>query len=366
MAKLLTRNQTLGRAAPGLVFYHQVEGLLVPPATLDFQVVDVSTPAKENDPVPVYPVSGWAAVDLSLIGGDTLGPGRYAPTWAVPANQPLGAHEVRWRWRETLTSPLRFSQERFDVAQVGLPPGATLYALPSELRAEGVASSKVSDARLVTASLRAAQVIERITRRFFEPRYLELRADGRGGRAVLLEMPIIAVDELRFDSLGVLVNTTFADSDNYRVYNRHLQGVVQPDDRQSPRIELYGLRDAGSRASYGDLRFPRGQQNIVVRGVFGFTEADGSPYGATPVLLREAAMRLAIRNAGPLGSSQASGDRRYAGRITSERTRDQSVTYSAGSSTGLGAAAANGAFTGDAEVDFLLGLFLAPPQMGAA
>ena len=53
------------------------------------------------------------------------------------------------------------------------------------------------------------------------------------------------------------------------------------------------------------LRFPRGHANIVVDGIWGFTEADGSPQGSTPLAVHRAAMLLVLRNIALLGNDDA-------------------------------------------------------------
>ena len=229
------------------------------------------------------------------------------------------------------------------------------------------------------ALLRATAYINDITRRFFEPRYQVLDVNGKGGPVLQIEPPIAGLTDVSFTF------TTFSPADlpieegDLRVYNRHLrQGMVRPDDREDPRIEF--LRTPVYRYPRAQLMgetdllssyvgFVDSQQNVKLRGVFGYTDPDGSPFGCTPLLIRECTMRLAARYIEPLWSQMGgAGNRVYAaGPVTNERTMDQSVSYAnAMFSGGANTAAFIGAFTGDPEIDNILVRFMAPPMMGSA
>ena len=104
--------------------------------------------------------------------------------------------------------------------------------------------------------------------------------------------------------------------------------------------------------------WPRGSQNITLRGVFGYTEPDGSPSGKTPDLIRHATKLLVMRELPLLGNADQREDAQRRYRLTSERTRDQSYT--------LEALKLHGAFTGDPEIDNLLVAFVRPADVGAA
>ena len=388
MPTLIMRGQAIGPSDPRLVFYHCPAGTLIDPYSLEFQIFETATESHQLAPVQVYPATPGqrAAVDVTGASADRLlsrpigaddtaldMAGCFCAIWTPGATEPYGRHEIRWFWKRLSTSPEQTCTEAFDIATVTLPAGKTIYALLSEIRDEGVAATGtcgVSDTRLVLASIKAAAFIEKVTRRFFEPRFLDLAVDGKNSGAVMLSAgtPIIGIDSIRYATTHLLLSSLAADASSYRVYSRHLsEGLLQPDDRDNPRIELYGLRDYTTIYSLADLRFPRGQQNVRLAGVFGYTEPDGSPWGGTPALLREAAIRLAIRYAVKVTDMEAAAEQRFAARITSERTRDQAITYGAGTGPGtIGGGASVGVFSGDPAIDALLALFLAPPDLGAA
>lgn len=230
----------------------------------------------------------------------------------------------------------------------------------------------------VRALNRATRFVEEITSQFFEPRYLVHDYDGKGGPGIQTTHPIVGLTDVAFTF------TTFTPADlpimegDLRVYNRHIrQGLLNPDDRQNPRIEF--LRSPVYRFPRGQILgdtdllsgsvgFPDSQQNVKLRGVFGYTDPDASPFGKTPDLIREVTLRLAARYIEPLWQQLggAGGKVGFAGPISAERTLDQSVSFAnMGSESGAQNAFA-GVFTGDPEIDQILALYMAPPRFGSA
>lgn len=353
---------------PRLTFYHQVNGLLTNVHELSFQVFDVSTDAKKLTPLQVFPALVGTKQPVNIVdapesGGGKLGTGAYAAGWTVPADAALGEHKVVWSWKATSTSPLRSCSQPFDVLEKPVPLGE-VYALPSSLRAEGVLSTgeeAVSDLRLATALLLSQEYVERVTRRFFTPRMMEVRVDGTGANAIMLNQPIIGVSSLKFAATFLLFAGLDQNPDAYRVYNRHLGGMIYPDDRNNPKLELYSLDGYASLYTSGGFRFPRGHQNVTLAGVFGYTEPDGSPFGKTPEGLQHAVRLLVLRNLPKLTDTDARRAQRDTWRITSEKTREQQIDYGLYVSKG----STVGSITGDPEIDSLLVMFRAPGSLGA-
>jgi hypothetical protein len=240
-----------------------------------------------------------------------------------------------------------------------------MYASVADLRAEGVTDAIADDARLEALLARASSYIERFTGRFFEPRELTHTLDGTGGRTLPLGHPIIRIDDVFIEASVFSPADLPVDPSVYRVYNRHLtQGLLLPDDRDDPRLEfvhggdLLGVRFEPPGLSLSSLVWPRGQQNVTVRGAFGYTEPDGSPTGRTPELIRHVTKLLVMRELPRLADVDQREDAQRRWRITSERTRDQAYT--------LEALRLTGAFTGDPEIDNVLVAFVRPPDLGAA
>jgi hypothetical protein len=205
-----------------------------------------------------------------------------------------------------------------------------VYASLEDARSEGVTASEAGDVRLTTLLDEATRTIDAVTGWFFEPRTLEFRLDGRGSRVLETPVPPLRLDAVA-DEWGPIEGATILDGAPV------LPGFV------------------GGRL--GGAYFPKGRSNIRVRGLWGYTEADGTPLGRTPPAIRRACLLLALRGLAPL-NDERSFDARSRWRIVEERTRDQS--YRLGGWAGAGPS-----LTGDPEVDTLLAPYVRPRQFGA-
>lgn len=352
------RGAALGAARPLLRVVVLEAGALAEPSALSFAVFDVSDDDKLLQPVQVFPGTGEHPVDLDLdrVPGP-LDVGHYAAAWTVPALEPLGKHEVRW----TVVTPsgTRTYREEFDVAVGAVGGSFDAYALPSDLRDEGVGDD-FSEARLQRALARATEYVEKVTRRFFGPRVLSLSLDGSGSGEQRVDAPVIAlasasyVDEAGSEALQL---------SDVRVYNRWLtEGLTSPDDRDDPRVgwvapeRPFPFPDGNTRYR----AWTRGRQNVRLVGIFGYTEPDGSPTGRVPDRIREVTKLLALRDLpGAWSDPETRAEVRSRGRLVSETTRDQS--YTLGRDLRVDAAE----FTGDPDIDQVLVDFMAPPYVGS-
>jgi len=229
-----------------------------------------------------------------------------------------------------------------------------MYVSISDVRDEGVTVDNASDERIEAIIQLAERYIERVTGRFFEPRPQSLAVDGAGGRVLRLGHPIIRIDVVAVDAAAA--SPVPIDPSSYRVYNRHLtQGLLVPDDRDDPRIELAQGGDVGAGF---EARWPRGVQNVRVAGVFGYTDPDGSPTGETPLLIQYVTKLLVLRELPLMTDLDGREDAQRRWRLTSERTRDQAYT--------LGALVPLGVFTGDPAIDTILAAYSRPADLGAA
>lgn len=360
----LARGQSSDCANPILDLFTQVNGVLTDVASLEFQVFDVSDPAKEQNPVQVYPATlgERATVNVTELcpAGDKLSTGHFVARYAPAVDEPLGSHEVRWFFKLALSSPEQTFREEFEVLSEVVGTGQLAYCPIQDLRNEGFSTQQASDLRLSRLIELASRYIDSVTERFFEPRQKTVEIDGRGSSDLLLDEPIIAIErvEIMDQGLGGIPVTGIADPTSYRVYNRHLtQGLLKPDDRESPKISFITNGSPRPLLSRG-FCFPTGTQNIRVKGVFGYTEPDGSPTGRTPLLIREVCKRLVARDMTPLSNASARETSRQRHRIIQEKTRDQSYT--------LGKLTLTGALTGDPEIDNVLVMFKRPADLGAA
>jgi hypothetical protein len=365
----LAREQTSNCTNPVLDVFTSVSGVLTDVSSLQYQIFDVSDPAKQVTPVQVYPATPGdrATVNVGVLcpdpGAGKLSTGRYVATWTPSAIEPLGTHRLRWFFKLLPTSPEQTFAEEFEVLPGAAATGDDGYCTVSDLRDEGVPAS-FDDTYLYRRIQLASRMIDRATGRFFSPRPLTLKLDGRGGRMLLLDVPIIGVSTVEFETSPFQPSSLAIEPDLLRIYNRHLsQGLTQPDDRNNPKIELYHASDDITNASpyvFTRLIFPLGQQNITVNGVFGYTDYDGAnPQGITPPLIRRCAQLMVVRDLYRLMDGRRT-DALFRNRLTSERTRDQAYTLE-----GLGSL--RGALlTGDAEIDTILASYMRPPSLGSA
>jgi hypothetical protein len=287
---------------------------------------------------------------------DDPGPGRRTLRWFCVLEE--DGPELTWT---TVTERLEFGAK----PDLGVP----YYALIADLRDEGFSSSSLSDAAAARMLAIASQYVEKFTGRRFVPEPRRISLDGRGGPMLMLGEPIIAASGVFLDDAPFQSSDVTLSRDILRVYNRHLsQRLRFPDDRNNPKLELFhpvDVRAVGGWAQYSidRMTWPIGQQNCHVEGVYGYTDADGSPMGRTPVLIAQAAMMIVARVRGRIGSGDR-GDTTSSGRVSMERTRDQAVSYDTGGSMKPGSPLL-GAFTGDPEIDTILAAFLRPPGLGA-
>lgn len=375
----LARGQASNCAFPALDIFTSIQGILIDVYSLEFQIFDESDSAKQLNPVQVYPatVGLRQTVNVSTLcptaGAGKISTGRYVAEWTPPVSpaEPLGTHRIKWFFKLTSISPEQTFNEEFEVLAEVSGSGQDGYCFVSDLRDEGVPSTgagAVSDAFLLKRIALASRFIEKATGRFFAPRALTFHFDGTGGAALLLRDPIISIAGISLVSGAIADQGTEISLASLRVYNRHLsEGLLNPDDRDNPRLELgvggwgFGYDDVwfSSFPAYGF--FPRGRQNVVVSGIFGYTDPDGSSTGGTPELIRHACKLMVMRELAQLADRSGRADAQNAWRLTSERTRDQAYTLADPASLKRTGAL----FTGDPDIDTLLSAFIRPPDMGA-
>jgi hypothetical protein len=210
-----------------------------------------------------------------------------------------------------------------------------MYATLDDIRGEGVLPTEADDPRVLATLEEASRAVDQACGWFFEPRELVLRLDGRGTPTLWLPAAPIRVDRVEVNGWSVSVSPE----------TLVIVGAPASPGFDGPRITRpFGV-------------FPRGQGNVLVAGLWGFTEPDGTRVGRVPRAIRRACILLTLRWLAPL-TSDASTEARNRDRIIEERTRDQSYK--------LAEHEAQGVLTGDVEVDRMLAPFRRPPAMGAA
>jgi hypothetical protein len=352
----LAQGQASGCGSPVLDVYTTVAGQRVDAAVVQFIIWErVTNPLV---PTQVYPPVGRQ--DLNVLelcpDGDRLGLGHYVAAWDVPVDALIGAYAIQWFFKLTPASDEYTLVEDFDVVALVGTSDASLYCSIDDVRAEGVSIAAASDDRVLRKISVASRLIDKWTGRWFYPRELELTLDGRGISTLRFGAPIISISSVVIDYFltdpaeGYEVN-----QESIEVYNRHItQGLTDPDDRNDPRITIRFYDEQRVRlATPGPIvTFPKGKQNVLVRGVFGYTEQDLS----TPILIREACISMTLLELSPKAKSLGVGT----GLIKREKTREQEIEYGDPTKSAI-----QGAFTGDPKIDMILAAYRRPPALGA-
>jgi hypothetical protein len=376
----LSPGQVIDPGHPALMFISQNVGQAVPALSLSWRILDLSSDDKEATPVElVAPTAVDLANDLITFDPQNACAGFYAPRWTVPSETPAGRYAIEWTYElavptdasfttiTTESSPAGTVRKVFEVvATPGMGTGKqALYSLLRDARDFlGATTFDVSDAKLRKVIARASNLIERVTGRVFEPRFAYRRLGGNSSRKLLLGEPIIAISSVGIDTQPTQTGDLTVELDLLRIYNRHLsEGLIDPDDREDPMIEfvhsddLYGIRFVPFRGiSLRSLAWPTGVQNIHVRGLFGYTEPDGSPWGETPELIQHATRLIVARELPKFGSDERE-DAQWRWRITSEKARDVEIQ--------MAPLPTFGGWTGDSEVDGILASFTRPPRLAS-
>ena len=306
----------------------------------------VDTFDADDDPV-VWPQSLTASIGLTTV-------------WFSPA---LQWHDAGDYVISLLLDGSIVSEVQLEVRAQGSPPGPApgdgFYCSIGDVRAEGLTEAAADDDRVAFLIWMISREFDERTGRRFGAEAKTIRLDGTGGRAQLLREPIVSVTRVGMvDSAG---DVTDLEDDDFRVYNRHLtQGLLDPDDRDSPKIEFVHGREPYGPVSGGI--FDEGVQNVEIEGKFGFTDPDGTTDGRIPDLIRRACTLLVI-DRGPIATDPDADAARTRARLIKEKTRDQEYQLQPQATSVLKTLATG---TGNAQVDQILAMFTAPPVIRCA
>lgn len=355
------QGDTSSTSDPVLLFISVVQEMLDEPQVAPGHIVEAARLTYR-----ILDPSGTESVATTVVDLDAtrVRTGTYAPTIAVDGAADLGVWTIEWEWDYEVSDALTitYTQNTYYTVVDSSIPIVDGYAQVADARAEGVPSS-YTDAQVAAALERASRKVEAYTRRVFSPYYDDLDYDVDGnGIMISTRMPIIAVQQVNLNFSDFRSDVRLIEADDYRIYNRHMRGMLQPDDRQSPKIEVLRLDDYGYGLDLFERRFMAAQQNVTISGWWGYTDPDGSPFGETPPDIARVTMMLAFADMRSLWRRFASGaGGTPAGPIIEEETRDQRVRYAAGAIGG--SALGIGRLTGIAEADIILMRFRAPPEM---
>jgi hypothetical protein len=362
----LTRGEDSKATNPVLQLFTRQGELLTDPVSGSFRIEQVANP--ETTPAVVVSPT---ALDLALAasGGHKLGTGRFLVPTGSTAGFAIGTHRVVYDYAmeaggRTYTQVIEF--EILDPRE--FPNGHTYSGLCSSrsLYRDGFFDfAGTPPDKLHRHISRESAKLEGLTERFFEPRFLSLKLNGQERPIFFVDEAVIAVEKIEAISRSpnsAAASTSLFDSASYRVFNRHLNGLLNPDDRYNPQISLVETRRiAGVTAVDGDFSWPFGKQNVQITGVFGFTDPDVQPdevlIGHTPEDFVQIIGTLATRYlSNPDFSSIATWK---PGLTKAYRTRDQQISFYGAS----GNVNYTGGLTGDSLVDGLLQRFFKPARL---
>lgn len=207
-----------------------------------------------------------------------------------------------------------------------------MYCTVEDIRAEGVTEDQASDEKLTGLITLAGNYIDRMTRQWFEPREKTVVLDGNGG--VILPLPVFLI------KLPESLTIDCEEATGYVLYNR----FPPADDRSYPKM-------------YRQSRWAKGVQNIVIKGLWGYVDEDGSGGYTTPSLIRRAVMKLALYNFPDLGDAEAQQEKAQRGALLSETTDGHSYSLS----DRVLSAMSSSTFTGDSEIDQTISQFMMAP-----
>jgi hypothetical protein len=246
--------------------------------------------------------------------------------WMPSIVETVGTHRIEWRWKISSAAPWQAGQEDFEVLVQSGGTSVDLYVNISDVRDEGVLLTTASDAKVLAYIETWQAFLERACRQWFIPKQIILKGDGTDSDTLHFGVPIIGIDYLKINGASTALDSTL-----YCVYNSR----SYPDDRRNPRIKLIDQRDVDLYTSpFGSsLKFRKGRQNQEIKGIFGYTEEDGS----VPKLIKRALLLLVVEKltkpiyAGASGSNMAPPP--IMGGIVEEQTDNHRVRYGGTSST---------------------------------
>ena len=249
-----------------------------------FQVWDISGGLPGTQVFPATP-GDWEVV--------TDAPGKFsvgsyyaydngnAQGWTPGIAEPLGTHQIKWRWKITAGSPYQSNLEEFEVLVESAGSSADYYCSVQDVRDAGVTEAQADDAAVLASIKLWQQVLDRACRQWFNYKTLTLTFDGNDSDTIFFGVPIVQITSLKINDDTADLATTL-----YKVYSGR---ETWPDDRRNPRIKLVrNTTNIFSGYTDNQMMFRRGRQNQVVSGIFGYTESDGT----TPEPIRHALCRL--------------------------------------------------------------------------
>lgn len=289
-----------------------------------------------------------------------LGTGRYFIPTGATSSWSVGTHRAVCTYQMANGGPTYVQVIEFELLDAAdWPVGSQYLGYLTTRQAyvdEFTSTTEATRQKLHRLINEVSRSIELWTKRWFDPRYLYLKVNGKDSEILRLQSPIIAIEDVYATwKTAAGENTYKFEQYLYKVYNRHLRGLLEADDRKSPKLELVDVTDTVVRTS--GFAWPYGNQNIELRGVFGYTDPELDPstgdvaIGTTPAdIARAAGVLITRRIADPAMSDPMTWS---PGSVRSMRTRHQAVTFGGSGGAG-GGSGYSGELSGDAYVDSII------------
>jgi hypothetical protein len=358
----LTKGEQSSRTSPVLQLFVRQGEHLVDPVEGSYIIEDVKNP----DADPISRVS-TTALDLDLVadGGHKLGTGRFVILTGDTSAWAYGTQRVTYRYKMEVGGKEYIQITYFEILSGTLfatGQGYIGYASTRDLyRDEFFAIEAYPPEKLHSHIRRVSASLESLLMRFFEPRYVDQRIDGSGIGTLFLNEAIVAMDTvsaIQRNSDGTETLSAY-DSAGFTTFNRHMDGLLNPDDRDNPKLSV--ALDEISGYVINGWCWPTGRKNLSVKGVFGYLdpdpESDGILIGHTPDdFIQILGILIGRYIEDPTMSSPATWQ---PGKIKSYKTRDQQIQFYGAS----GNVNYSGGITGDATVDQLLLRFVKPARL---
>jgi hypothetical protein len=350
----IVKGETSSKDNPLLPFFFQYEGILRDIYSLSFSIYPhesgTAVTGLSNVTVNVTPNSSPSWISQGCyapsIATTTLSEGPYDIVWAYKYQSSDAELKASYSFEVLAAGPFRFGSQYAG------------YVLSDNALFSGYTRSLVQK-----AICDMSQEVDRICGRFFFPKYMTVIQSVRPRSSIAnFVHPIIGVNSIAIDSILVYMTTPSyynLDVGNIKVFNRHLSGYTAEDDRDGPKIVIATAGSTADRNAVTIGSFPGGTKNLRVRGVWGYTDPDGSPFGCTPRPLQEVVESLVYRRLqDPSGTDISLW---FPNRVTSAKTRDQSLSMASGSAMTLA-----DSLTGNPRLDDILGRYCRPAYVGSA
>lgn len=340
-----------------------VNGVLTDMNEVGFRIFDITAGLPGTQ---IFPTTPGDYEDVTNAPGK-FGVGSYyaydngaGKGWTPGIAEPIGTHRIEWRWKVGAASAYQSGFEDFEVLVESAGSSVDTYCSVQDIRDLGIDATMMSDADVLAQIELWQAILERVTRQWFNARQMVLSIDGNDSDTLFFGVPIISIDYIKINK-----STVELDPEAYRVYNGR---AGFPDHRHNPKISLkpeesFDIYNRPVNYS-GSNRFRRGYQNQEIKGIFGFTEADGS----TPKAIKRALCKLVYEkitnpiNPGQGGSLPAPPPP-ATGPLVEEETDDHRRKFAVTAPKAKAAGILDG-ITSDPEIQQILRLYRAP--MGAA